>query len=95
MANFSGNGPENQVCKEEIFLKRKLQSVEQRLSWYSGKDEMISFLLPCKTAKNEYVEQEPAEYIFQCMDGVIHIPEYGLRTDFYYKEWSLTSGLNS
>ena len=52
-----------------------------------AKDEMISLLLPPKSAKNEYIEQQPAKYVFKCMDGDIQIPEYGIfRTDFYYKE---------
>ena len=51
------------------------------------KDEMIMFLRPPKMAKNEYMEQTPAKYVFQCRDGEIQIPEYGLlRTDFYYQE---------
>ena len=51
------------------------------------KDEMIMFLRPPKMAKNEYMEQTPAKYVFQCSDGEIQIPEYGLlRTDFYYQE---------
>ena len=50
------------------------------------KDEMIMFLRPPKMAKNEYMEQTPAKYVFQCSDGEIQIPEYGLlRTDFYYQ----------
>ena len=48
--------------------------------------EMIHFLAPPKLAKNEYLEQKPAKYVFKCMDGDIQIPEYGiLRTDFYYQ----------
>ena len=51
------------------------------------KDEMISLLLPPKSAKNEYIEQQPAKYVFKCMDGDIQIPEYGiLRTEFYYQQ---------
>ena len=51
------------------------------------KDEMIMFLRPPKMAKNEYMEQTPAKYVFQCSDGDIQIPDYGLlRTDFYYQE---------
>ena len=83
MAKFY-DGPENPVCK----LEGNLSSVEMRLIWYAGKDVMIPFLLPCRTAKDEYIEQEPSDYVFKCMDGDIHIPEYGLlKTDFYYKEW--------
>ena len=49
--------------------------------------EIIAFLLPPKSAKNDYVEQKPAKYVFKCMDGDIQIPEYGiLRTEFYYQE---------
>ena len=77
------NGPENLVCEERI-----LSSVEMRLIWYAGKDVMVPFLLPCRTAKDEYIKQEPSDYVFKCMDGDIHIPEYGLlKTDFYYKDW--------
>ena len=51
------------------------------------KDEIISLLLPPKSAKNEYIEQQPAKYVFKCMDGDIQIPEYGiLRTEFYYQQ---------
>ena len=51
------------------------------------KDDLILFLRPPKMAKNEYMEQTPAKYVFQCSDGEIQIPEYGLlRTDFYYQE---------
>ena len=50
-------------------------------------EEMIGFLIPPKSAKNDYVEQKPAKYVFKCMDGDIQIPEYGiLRTEFYYQE---------
>ena len=54
---------------------------------FKAKDEMVAFLLPPKSAKNDYVEQKPAKYVFKCMDGDIQIPEYGiLRTEFYYQE---------
>ena len=53
----------------------------------SNKDDMISFLRPPKMAKEEYMEQTPAKFVFQCRDGDIQIPEYGLlQTDFYYQE---------
>ena len=53
----------------------------------SDKDDMISFLRPPKIAKDEYMDQTPAKFVFQCRDGDIQIPEYGLlRTDFYYQE---------
>ena len=53
----------------------------------SNKDELISFLAPPKAAKSEYEKQEPSEYVFKCLDGDIHIPEYGIRrTDFYYEQ---------
>ena len=59
---------------------RKRKAVEE-------KEDMIAFLRPPKSAKNDYVEQKPAKYVFECMDGDIQIPEYGiLKTDFYYKE---------
>ena len=54
---------------------------------FIDKDDMIALLLPPESIKNEYVEQEPAKYIFKCMDGDIHVPEYGiLRTEFYYQD---------
>merc|ERR1711990_451156 len=54
----------------------------------SDKDDMISFLRPPKTAKLEYMEQTPAKFVFQCRDGDIQIPEYGLlRSDFYYQRY--------
>ena len=47
----------------------------------------IALLLPPKSIKNDYVEQKPAEYVFKCMDGLIHVSEYGiLRTEFYYQD---------
>ena len=53
----------------------------------SDKDEMISFLRPPKMAKLEYMEQTPAKFVFQCRDGDIQIPEYGLlKSNFYYQE---------
>ena len=54
---------------------------------FIDKDDMIGLLLPPKSIKNDYVEQKPAEYVFKCMDGLIHVPEYGiLRTEFYYQD---------
>ena len=54
---------------------------------FIDKDDMIALLLPPKSIKNDYVEQKPAEYVFKCMDGLIHVPEYGiLRTEFYYQD---------
>ena len=51
------------------------------------KEDMISYLMPPKFAKNDYIEQKPAKYVFKCLDGDIQIPEYGIfRTDFYNKE---------
>ena len=53
----------------------------------TNKDELISFLVPPKTAKSEYENQETSKYVFKCLDGDIQIPEYGIRrTDFYYKQ---------
>ena len=47
----------------------------------------IALSLPPESIKNDYVEQKPAEYVFKCMDGLIHVPEYGiLRTEFYYQD---------
>ena len=54
---------------------------------FIDKDDMIALLLPPKSIKNDYVEQKPAEYVFKCMDGLIHVSEYGiLRTEFYYQD---------
>ena len=51
------------------------------------KDDMIALLLPPKSIKDEYVEQKPAKYLFKCMDGDIHVPEYGIsRTEFYFQD---------
>ena len=51
------------------------------------KDDIIALLFAPKSIKNEYVEQKPAKYVFKCMDGDIHVPEYGLsRTEFYYQD---------
>ena len=50
--------------------------------------DMLILPRPPKVAKNEYCEQKPTKYVFKCMDGDIHIPEYGLlQTDFYYQVW--------
>ena len=54
---------------------------------FIDKDEMLALLQPPKSIKNEYVEQKPAKYVFKCMDGEIHVPEYGIsRTEFYYQD---------
>ena len=67
----------------EGLFKEKLTKLKRSAE---EKDEMILFLRPPKMAKNEYMEQTPAKYVFQCSDGEIQIPEYGLlRTDFYYQ----------
>ena len=42
------------------------------------KDEMIALILPPKSVKNKYLEQNTAKYVFKWMNGDIHIPEYGL-----------------
>ena len=63
------------------------QNLVEALATLEAKDEMIALLIPPKSAKNEYVEQRPAKYVFKCMDGEIQIPEYGiLRTEFYYQQ---------
>ena len=68
------------ASNKELEIKRKTDEIIQ------AKDEMIAFLLPPKSAKNDYLEQKPAKYVFQCLDGDIQIPEYGiLRTEFYYQ----------
>ena len=77
------NAPDAAVYVEEPvrgYLAKLKRSAEE-------KDDLILFLRPPKMAKNEYMEQTPAKYVFQCSDGEIQIPEYGLlRTDFYYQE---------
>ena len=61
----------------------------------SDKDDIISFLRPPKMAKDEYMEQTPAKFVFKCRDGDIQIPEYGLlQTDFYYQERIVCYGHN-
>ena len=63
------------------------QNLVDALATLEVKNEIISLLLPPKSAKNEYIEQRPAKYVFKCMDGEIQIPEYGLlRTEFYYQQ---------
>ena len=71
--------------ENEIKLKKEIKRKASEDSM--AKDALLSLLRPPKFAKNDYLEQKPAKYIFRCMDGDIQIPEYGiLRTDFYYKE---------
>ena len=71
-----------EMSKQEVELKRKASED------LKAKDDMLLLLRPPKFAKNEYLEQKPAKYVFKCMDGDIQIPEYGLlRTDFYYQTW--------
>ena len=65
-------------------LKRK---AAEALEDFRAKEEIMSYLTPPKSAKNDYMEQKPAKYVFKCLDGDIQIPEYGIfRTDFYSKE---------
>jgi len=73
-------------AKLEHRIERKRKAAEA----FNVKEDMIPFLLPPKSAKNDYVEQKPAKYVFKCMDGDIQIPEYGiLRTEFYYQQVNL------
>ena len=73
---------------EEYLALAELEQRKRKAEAIEDKDEMIALLQPPKSARNEYVEQKPAKYVFKCMDGDIQIPEYGiLRTDFYYKGW--------
>lgn len=66
----------------EMEKKRKASEAEKE-----ALNEQIFLLLPPKSVKNDYVEQNPAKFIFRCSDGDIQIPEYGiLQTEFYYKE---------
>ena len=65
-------------------VKRK---AAEALEDFRAKEEIMSYLTPPKSAKNDYMEQKPAKYVFKCLDGDIQIPEYGIfRTDFYNKE---------
>ena len=67
----------HRLSRENDRLKRNAEDSE-------AKDDMLSLLRTPKWAKNEYVEQKPAKYVFKCKDGDIQIPEYGLlRTEFY------------
>ena len=78
------------ASNKELEIKRKNDEIIQ------AKDEMIAFLLPPKSAKNDYLEQKPAKYVFQCLDGDIQIPEYGiLRTEFYYQVRMISNILNT
>ena len=62
--------------------KRKASEAEKE-----ALNEKIFLLLPPKSVKNDYVEQKAAKYVFQCSDGDIQIPEYGImQTEFYYQE---------
>ena len=73
---------------EEAKRNRELREQEETRKRKAAEEiaEMVLFLLPPKSAKDDYVEQKPAKYVFECMDGEIQIPEYGLlRTDFYYQ----------
>ena len=65
-------------------LSRVNDQLKQNAEDSNAKDEMISLLRTPKWAKNQYIEQKPAKYVFKCKDGDIQIPEYGLlRTEFY------------
>ena len=76
------NALENKKNDLQIALCFKRKASED----LKAKDALLTLLRPPKFAKNEYLEQKPAKYIFKCMDGDIQIPEYGiLRTEFYYK----------
>ena len=71
----------HEYALKEKTLKRKAAEVVR------AKEDVISYLIPPKSAKNDYMEQKPAKYIFRCMDGDIQIPDYGIfRTNFYNKE---------
>ena len=70
------------IYKEYEKLKKEVGSKRRA----DEDSKMLIFLRPPKFAKNQYLEQKPAKYVFKCMDGDIQIPEYGLlRTDFYYQ----------
>ena len=69
---------------KEKALKRK---AAEALEDFRVKEDIMSYLTPPKSAKNDYVEKKPAKYVFKCMDGDIQIPAYGIyRTDFYNKD---------
>ena len=68
------------ASKEKALKRKAAEALEV-------KEDIISYLIPPKSAKNDYMEQKPAKYVFKCRDGDIQIPDYGIfRTDFYYKE---------
>ena len=71
-------------------LEEELEETKKELKRHADdsadKDEMLLLLRTPKWAKNDYIEQKPAKYVFKCMDGDIQIPQYGLlRTDFYHQ----------
>ena len=71
----------------EQALKRKAAEALENVRMKEDVISRLSYLIPPKSAKNDYMEQKPAKYVFKCMDGDIQIPDYGIfRTDFYYKE---------
>ena len=76
-----------QVSKLMEQKRKATEKAQKRKATLKAAAEMIAFLRPPKSAKNDYLEQKPAKYVFKCMDGDIQIPEYGiLRTEFYYQE---------
>ena len=79
-ANENAKLAQEYALKEKALKRKAAEDV--RL-----KEDIISYLIPPKSAKNDYMEQKPAKYVFKCRDGDIQIPDYGIfRTDFYYKE---------
>ena len=79
-ANENAKLAQEYALKEKALKRKAAQDVQ-------SKEDIISYLIPPKSAKNDYLEQKPAKYVFKCRDGDIQIPEYGIfRTDFYYKE---------
>ena len=73
-----------EYASKEKALKRK---AAEALKNFRVKEDVMSYLTPPKSAKNDYMERKPAKYVFKCLDGDIQIPAYGIfRTDFYYKE---------
>ena len=73
-----------EYASKEKALKRK---AAEALKNFRVKEDVMSYLTPPKSAKNDYVEKKPAKYVFKCMDGDIQIPAYGIyRTDFYNKD---------
>lgn len=81
----------DEAAKDKAALAKTVLEMEKKRKTFEAEkealNEKIFLLLPPKSVKNDYLEQNPAKYIFRCSDGDIQIPDYGiLQTEFYYKE---------